>query len=92
MLSYGHAPPVPEVAKVENRTIPGPDGDVPVRIYTPEGNGPFPILAWYHGGGWVVGDLESADGTARNLCVGGQCVVVSRRLSVGPGDQVSSPC
>ena len=50
--------PGPEVAKVEDRTIPGPDSDVPVRIYTPEGDGPFPILAWFHGGGWVVGDLE----------------------------------
>ena len=37
--------PGPEVAKVENRTIPGPDGAVPVRIYTPEGDGPFPMLA-----------------------------------------------
>ena len=43
--------PGPEVAKVEDRTIPGPDGQVPVRIYTPEGDGPFPILAWYHAAG-----------------------------------------
>jgi acetyl esterase len=54
--------PGPEVAKVEDCTIPGPDGEVPVRIYTPEGNGPFPVLVWFHGGGWVVGDLDGADG------------------------------
>ena len=76
--------PGPEVAKVEDRNIPGPDGDVPIRIYTPEGNGPFPILVWYHGGGWVVGDLEQADGSCRNLCVGGQCVVVSVDYRLAP--------
>jgi acetyl esterase len=76
--------PGPEVAKVEDRTIPAPDGDVPVRIYTPEGNGPFPILAWFHGGGWVVGDLDSADGSARNLCVGGDCIVVSVDYRLAP--------
>ena len=83
--------PGPEVAEVEDRTIPGPDGDVPVRIYTPEGSGPFPILAWYHGGGWVIGDLESADGTARNLCVGGQCVVVSVDYRLAPETKFPGP-
>lgn len=83
--------PGPEVAKVEDRAIPGPDGDVPVRIYTPEGDGPFPILAWYHGGGWVVGDLESADGSARNLCVGGRCVVVSVDYRLAPDTKFPGP-
>ncbi len=83
--------PGPEVAKVENRNIPGPDGDVPVRIYTPEGDGPFPILAWYHGGGWVVGDLESADASARNLCVGGRCVVVSVDYRLAPETKFPGP-
>ena len=83
--------PGPEVAKVEDRTIPGPDGNVPVRIYTPEGGGPFPILAWYHGGGWVVGDLDGADGTARNLCVGGQCVVVSVDYRLAPETKFPGP-
>ena len=83
--------PGPEVAKVEDRTIPGPDGDVPVRIYTPEGDGPFPILAWYHGGGWVVGDLESADASARSLCVGGGCVVVSVDYRLAPETKFPGP-
>lgn len=83
--------PGPEVAKVEDRTIPGPDSDVPVRIYTPEGDGPFPILAWFHGGGWVVGDLESADGTARNMCVGGQCVVISVDYRLAPDTKFPGP-
>lgn len=74
----------PEVAKVDSRNIPGPGGDIPVRIYTPEGTGPFPILAWYHGGGWVVGDLNSADASARHLCVGAKCVVVSVDYRLAP--------
>ena len=83
--------PGPEVAKVEDRTIPGPDSDVAVRIYTPEGVGPFPVLAWFHGGGWVVGDLDFADGTARNLCVGGNCVVVSVDYRLAPDARFPGP-
>ena len=76
--------PGPEVAKVEDRTIPGVSAGIPVRIYTPEGSGPFPVLAWYHGGGWVVGNLETADGTARHLAVGVGCVVVSVDYRLAP--------
>ena len=83
--------PGPEVGKVENRSIPGPAGDVPVRIYTPEGDGPFPILVWYHGGGWVVGDLESADGTARHLCVGSRNIVVSVDYRLAPEAKFPEP-
>ncbi len=67
----------PEVARVENRRIPGPGPDIPVRIYTPAGAGPFPILVWFHGGGWVIGDLDMADPTARHLSAGAGCVVIS---------------
>ena len=84
-------PAGPEVARVEDRSIPGPDGDVPVRIYTPEGDGPFPILAWYHGGGWVIGDLESADGTARHLCKGSGSVVVSVDYRLAPETKFPGP-
>jgi acetyl esterase len=74
----------PEVAKVEDRLIPGPGVEIPVRIYTPEGFGPFPILVWFHGGGWVVGDLETADPTARHLTVGANCVVISVDYRLAP--------
>src|SRR5919198_5443372 len=46
----------PEVAKVEDRLIPGPGVDIPVRIYTPTGSGPFPVLVWFHGGGRAGGE------------------------------------
>jgi acetyl esterase/lipase len=74
----------PEVANVEDRLIPGPGVEIPVRIYTPMGSGPFPVLVWFHGGGWVVGDLETADPTARQLTVGASCVVVSVDYRLAP--------
>jgi acetyl esterase len=74
----------PEVAKVEDRRLPGPGPEIPVRIYTPAGTGPFPVLVWFHGGGWVIGDLESADPTARHLAVGAVCVVVSVDYRLAP--------
>ncbi len=83
--------PGPEVGQVQDRAIPGPAGDLPVRIYTPDGAGPFPILVWYHGGGWVVGDLESADGTARQLCAGARCVVVSVDYRLSPEAKFPEP-
>ena len=76
--------PGPEVGKVEDRTIPGPGGEIPVRIYTPPGSGPFPGLAWFHGGGWVVGDLDTADGVSRHMCAGAGCVVVSVDYRLAP--------
>jgi acetyl esterase len=76
--------PGPDVAKVEDRDVPGPAGGVPVRIYTPQGSGPFPLLMWYHGGGWVVGSRDSVDGTCRRMCVGAGAVVVSVDYRLAP--------
>ncbi len=70
-------PPGEPVAKVEDVNIPGPVDDIPARIYTPEGAGPFPACLYFHGGGWVVGDLESQDADCRTLANGAACVVVS---------------
>jgi acetyl esterase len=81
----------PEVAKVEDRLIPGPRVELPVRIYTPAGAGPFPILVWYHGGGWVVGDLDTADPTARYLATGANCVVVSVDYRLAPETKFPGP-
>jgi acetyl esterase len=81
----------PDVASVADRTIPGPGPDLPVRIYTPAGNGPFPLLVWFHGGGWVVGDLDMADATARHLTVGAGCVVVSVDYRLAPETRFPGP-
>lgn len=69
---------VPEaVAHVEDRVIHGATGGIPVRIYTPEGSGPFPLLVFFHGGGFVLGDLDTHDGLCRSLANGARCLVVA---------------
>jgi acetyl esterase len=72
------------VAHVENRTIPGPAGDIPVRIYTPQGSAPFPVLIYFHGGGFVIGDLDSYDGVCRSLTNLAGCLVVSVDYRLAP--------
>ena len=73
-----------DVAKVENRKIPGPAGEIPVRIYTPAGSGPFPMLVFYHGGGWTIGDLDTHDAACRSLTNGARCVTVSVDYRLAP--------
>ena len=70
------APIGPEVAMVQDILVPGESGNLTARVYTPIGNGPFPILVWFHGGGWVLGDLDRADATARELALKGKSLVI----------------
>lgn len=72
------------VAKVDNRGIPGPGGKLPVRVYTPNGKGPFPILVYLHGGGWVLGSLETHDDLCRSLCSRSNALVVSVDYRLAP--------
>lgn len=67
---------VPGVTSID-RTIPGPAGSLPVRVYTPAGAGPFPVIVYYHGGGWVIADKEVYDGGARGLSKAADAIVVS---------------
>ena len=75
--------PVAEVAAMDQREVAG----VPVRVYTPAGDGPFPVLVWIHGGGWVMGSAEDADPTSRELCTRADCVVVSVDYRLAPEHQ-----
>ena len=76
---------VEEVAAVTDRTIPGPGGPLGLRVYTPPGGaGPFPLLAFFHGGGFVIGDLDTHDPVCRNLCAGAGCAVVSVDYRLAP--------
>jgi acetyl esterase len=72
------------VHKVENRSIPGPAGQIPVRIYTPAGAGPFPLLMFIHGGGFVICDLDSHDAACRSLTNQAGCVTVSIDYRLAP--------
>ncbi len=75
---------VEPVAKVEDRTIPGPAGEIPVRVYTPEGEGPFPALVFFHGGGFVICNLDTHDGPCRALANAVGCIVVSVDYRLAP--------
>jgi acetyl esterase len=77
-------PPGVPVAAVEDRKIPGPAGEIPVRIYTPTGEAPFPVLVWFHGGGWVLGSLDLSDHVCRELTNLASCSVVSVDYRLAP--------
>lgn len=72
------------VAGAEDRTVPGAAGTLRARVYRPQGPGPFPVVAFFHGGGWVIGDLETHDNMARNVCQGAGAVVVSADYRLAP--------
>lgn len=73
-----------KVGHVDNRTINGPGGDIKIRIYRPDGDGPFPVIVYYHGGGFVIADLDVYDATPRALSNATQAVVVSSHYRQGP--------
>ncbi len=71
---------------VEDRSIPGPQGQIPIRIYTAEGTGNRPVIVYYHGGGWVVGNIETHDDVARYLAKASGGIVVSVDYRLAPED------
>ncbi|WP_066321708.1 alpha/beta hydrolase [Bacillus sp. FJAT-29814] len=74
-----------EVGKVENRTIPGPATDIPVRVYYPkELKTENPALVFYHGGGWVIGNLDTHDDICRALTNYANCVTISVDYRLAP--------
>jgi acetyl esterase len=83
MLASMNGAEVPLGSAVD-RTIPGPAGQIPVRVYTPNGTAPFPLLVYFHGGGWVLGSLGTHDGICRALAAGAGCVVVSVDYRLAP--------
>jgi len=77
------AEPLP-VTKVEERMIPGPAGEIRLRLYWPNAAGAVPAIVYYHGGGHVIGSLDTHDLIARNLCAGAEALVVSFDYRMGP--------
>ena len=62
----------------------GNDSQIPIRIYTPVGNGPFPVILYFHGGGFVIATIDTYDESARSLCVGAKAIVVSVEYRKAP--------
>ena len=71
-----------KVGKVINETV--PEGEIPVRIYIPEGEGPFPMIAYFHGGGFVLMSIETHDEICRQLCAKTGCLVMSVEYPLAP--------
>lgn len=77
--------PVPEqVREVSDFTVPGPAGRLPVRLYRPEVGGTPPLVVFYHGGGWVIGSIESHDAVCRALANASGCAVASVEYRLAP--------
>jgi len=80
-------PEAPPVAEVRELNADGPHGTIPVRLYRPLGSTPgaaLPVLVYFHGGGWVIGDLDTHDVLCRSLANGAGCAVVSVDYRMGP--------
>ena len=75
--SSADRPPGPDVGEIVDATLPGADGDLAYRLYRPPTAGPHSIIAYFHGGGWVLGDATSDDPLCRDLCVRADAIVVS---------------
>lgn len=80
--------PIPEpMANIEHKLIPGAGRDILLRIYTPEGSGPFPVLVYFHGGGFVIANLNVYDASCRALAKHSGCMVVSVAYHQAPERQ-----
>ena len=77
------APPA-KIAGLREQTIEGPGGPLRIRLYTPRGTGPFPLLVFFHGSGFVLCSLDTHDGMCRNLCAGAGCIVASVDYRLAP--------
>ena len=83
-LFFKLGPSPEEVAEVRDVTIPSDDYEIPLRIYIPAGEGAFPLFVYFHGGGWLIGNLDTHDSVCRILTNRSGCVVVSVGYRLAP--------
>ena len=69
---------------VKDMSLPGPIGDIPVHIYTPAGAGPFPVMVYFHGGGFVIADTKTYDASPRALAKGANAIMVAVDYHLAP--------
>lgn len=81
------SPPVPEVGEVRDLVAPGPAGPIPLRLYrglATAAGAPLPVLVYFHGGGWTIGDLDTHDIICRTLANNARCAVIAADYRMGP--------
>ncbi|MCH7727661.1 MAG: alpha/beta hydrolase [Planctomycetes bacterium] len=73
----------PPVDSIEDQLVAGADGEIPIRIYKPDGDS-LPVVVYFHGGGWVIGSIETHDGYCRSLANAASAIVVSVDYRLAP--------
>ncbi|MFM7141260.1 MAG: alpha/beta hydrolase, partial [Alphaproteobacteria bacterium] len=89
MRAGGAVPAFP--GTISDREIPGPHGPIPVRVYSPATGDPRPLLVYLHGGGWVLGSVDTADVACRALAAAAGCVLVSVDYRLAPEHKFPVP-
>ena len=84
LAAQGKSTAAEKVGKVEDRQIQGAEGMIPARVYWPKGDGPFPLLVYFHGGGWVIATNDTYDSSARALANLASCVVLAVEYRKAP--------
>lgn len=84
MKQFASPPSDATIVEKKDMRIPGPQGEIPVRIYKPVGSGSLGVLVYLHGGGWVLGDLDSYDALCQELCAQAGVIVVSVEYRLAP--------
>ena len=79
------------IGEVSDILVPGPAGKLPVRLYHPEPGKSLPMVVYFHGGGWVIGDLEIVDRPCRALANASGCVVASVNYRLSPETKFPGP-
>jgi len=83
--------PMPGGVTIVDRTVPGPAGAIPVKVFTPEGKTGLPLLVYLHGGGWVICSPNTHAKLCAELALGGNCVVVSVDYRMAPEHPAPAP-
>lgn len=84
LMSSGLCRGCPTLARLEDLQIPGPGGPLRIRLYVPQGEGPWGVSLYFHGGGWVLNSVETHDDLVRRLAVAGDCIFLSVDYRLAP--------
>ena len=84
-LLVSRSGPPEETVPTQDRSVPGPDGnEIPVRVFRPRSDTPLPVVVYFHGGGWVIGDIDTHAAACHRLAAGVPAVVVSVDYRLAP--------